>query len=267
MQNNDKIFKVTAENGVPFTVRRVDFGDKYGLDNCKTHNEQEPLIEFYDARYPHTEWGQFVTRYYQTSLTSKEKGYGLNLDGGIDEWSMDEKSLNAALDAVALIGSGNKTQTITEGRMFDTLFFDNDQKTNAFLEGFEGKAFGVIHSDERGAFVARNNDKGVAVTQPQPLTHTFSKTEDGRLLHVIQTTNTAEARAAMAGPEMLEVLEGMGRAFKRLVEKYTPDSPDAEWVGYWHEAITKAKGTQGQPDFTAQHAAMKNKKPTGGMKP
>ena len=266
MQNNDKIFKVTAENGVPFTVRRVDFGDKYGNENCLTHNEQEPLIEFYDARYPHTEYGQFVSRYYQTSLTSKE-GNGVNLDGGIEDWKIDGKSLNEALAAVSLVGYGNMTKVVTEGRMFNALFFDNDQKTNTFLESFYGSDFGVIHSDETGTFVTRNNYKGVAVSQPQPLSHTFDKTEDGRLLHVIKTTNTAEARAAMAGPQIIEVLKA---AYARGYFDHHPDDSQME-----KDEKDEARRLiddffdkkEKKADFTAQHTAMKAKKPTGGMKP
>ena len=43
-----------------FNVRIVRAGDRYGRDNCLTHDKDEPLVEFYDSRYPHTEYGQFV---------------------------------------------------------------------------------------------------------------------------------------------------------------------------------------------------------------
>lgn len=42
--------------------------------------------------------------------------------------------------------------------------------------------------------------------------------------------------------DLLETLEGMSKAFERLIEKYCPDSNQAEWLIYSHEAIKKAKG-------------------------
>ena len=75
-----------------FNVRVVNKGDKYGLDFCLTHDGDKPLVEFYDVRYPHTEFGQFVSRYYVETIL-EDKGYGdkargLQLDGGIPEWTV-----------------------------------------------------------------------------------------------------------------------------------------------------------------------------------
>ena len=46
-------------NKIPFLVRVVEQRDSYGLDNCLIHDKKEPLVEFYDARYNHTPFGQF----------------------------------------------------------------------------------------------------------------------------------------------------------------------------------------------------------------
>ena len=81
-----------------FNVRVINKGDKYGLDFCLTHNEDKPLVEFYDSRYPHTEFGQFVSRYYVDTILGKE-GYhgrsegGLCLHGGIPEWSVSAEDM------------------------------------------------------------------------------------------------------------------------------------------------------------------------------
>lgn len=83
-------------NGVPFNSRIVKKGEKYGLDFCLTYDENEPLVEFYDARYPHTEFGQFVSRYYYSTL-SKDPGRGINLDGGVDDWFVDAHQVDLAL--------------------------------------------------------------------------------------------------------------------------------------------------------------------------
>ena len=80
-----------------FNVRIVNKGDKYGRDFCLTHNEDKPLVEFYDARYPHTEFGQFVSRYYVETILGDDgygsKAGGLSLDGGIPEWTVSASDM------------------------------------------------------------------------------------------------------------------------------------------------------------------------------
>ena len=92
-----------------FNVRVVNQGDKYGRNLCLTHSKPEPMVEFYDSRYPHTEFGQFVSRYYVATILG-EDGYGsgqggLCLDGGnADVWSVsaeDMDTVRAFLKSVA----------------------------------------------------------------------------------------------------------------------------------------------------------------------
>lgn len=86
------LLSVKNELGVPFTVRVVHQGDRYGRDNVVVHEEQESLVEFYDARFPFYSdpsgkvLGQFVSRY-QVSTIAEGSG-GLVLDGGCHEWSL-----------------------------------------------------------------------------------------------------------------------------------------------------------------------------------
>jgi hypothetical protein len=81
-----------------FNVRVVNKGDKYGLNNVLTHNEDKPLVEFYDVRYPHTEFGQFVSRYYVSTILGDDgygpKDSGLNLHGGVPEWTVSERHMD-----------------------------------------------------------------------------------------------------------------------------------------------------------------------------
>lgn len=82
-----------------FNVRIVRKGDRYGRDFCLTHDkEDEPLVEFYDTRYPHTEYGQFVSRYYVSTLLSDKgngpKNTGLCLDGGVPSWTVSAKDMD-----------------------------------------------------------------------------------------------------------------------------------------------------------------------------
>jgi hypothetical protein len=81
-----------------FNVRVINKGEKYGLNFCLTHNQDKPLVEFYDARYPHTEYGQFVSRYYVETILGDDgygpKSGGLSLDGGIPEWTVSAKDMD-----------------------------------------------------------------------------------------------------------------------------------------------------------------------------
>jgi hypothetical protein len=70
-------------------------GDAYGLDMKLTHSGK-PMVEFYDAHYEHTDFGQFVSRYYADTLLEgmdDAPGRGLCLDGGVPEWSVSGEAL------------------------------------------------------------------------------------------------------------------------------------------------------------------------------
>jgi len=90
-----------TENKRSFNVRLVEQGDKYGLNMCLTHDEAEPLVEFYDAQYDFVldingkVLGQFVSRYCMSTLAGEYNGtFGLCLDGGsADVWSVDANSM------------------------------------------------------------------------------------------------------------------------------------------------------------------------------
>ena len=82
-----------APYGLTWALRLINEGDCYGLNDCIVHNEARPLVEFFDTRYPHTDIGQFVSRYYvETLLGGKD---GLLLDGGIPEWRVSASGMDA----------------------------------------------------------------------------------------------------------------------------------------------------------------------------
>lgn len=89
-----KIFHDTRSHLI-WAVRIVEKGDKYGLDDC-LDNDGKPLVEFYDTRYEHTDLGQFVSRYFLDTLAEGERG--LNLDGGVPAWSVNESCMNRIRD-------------------------------------------------------------------------------------------------------------------------------------------------------------------------
>jgi hypothetical protein len=88
-----------------FSVVLVCKGDKYGRDNCLTHDKDEPMVEFYDADYAgkrgFTTVGQFITRYSLKTLTERPAG-GLNLHGGEPKWRIAAGPLAEALLAIKL---------------------------------------------------------------------------------------------------------------------------------------------------------------------
>lgn len=81
------------ESGLFWTVRIVKPGQKYGLNNSLV-NEKTHLIEFYDCRYMHTEYGQFVSRYYYDTLLSSNRMCGICLDAGVHDWKISKETFN-----------------------------------------------------------------------------------------------------------------------------------------------------------------------------
>lgn len=107
VEKDPSAMKCTAENGLPFVARMVFKGDGYGLyKNGKyalTYDEDEPMIEFYDARYSGSPHGQFASRYYLNTLNQSvanpdpRRTRGLCLDGGVDDWALDGDTLDLFL--------------------------------------------------------------------------------------------------------------------------------------------------------------------------
>jgi hypothetical protein len=90
------MIQVTNRDGVIFNVRIVRKGDRYGLEDCLVYDEtdrffheNDPMVEFYDARQDvkrFGERGQFVSRY--SLSTFMEHTGGLDLHGGILAWKI-----------------------------------------------------------------------------------------------------------------------------------------------------------------------------------
>jgi len=83
----------TAENGITFGVRLIYKGDYYGLRFMLKNEERKVLVEFYDTRYPHTIFGQFISRYYASTLLEGPVT-GLNLQGNVPNWSIDAGTMD-----------------------------------------------------------------------------------------------------------------------------------------------------------------------------
>lgn len=86
-----KIFHDTRTRLI-WAVRIVEQGDKWGLNDSLTHDRPDPLVEFYDTRYEHTDRGQFVNRY-NLSTILKSSG-GVNLDPDVPDWTVYEDCMD-----------------------------------------------------------------------------------------------------------------------------------------------------------------------------
>ncbi|ATX81987.1 hypothetical protein Ga0123462_1123 [Mariprofundus ferrinatatus] len=60
---------INNKSKVKFNVKILNKGDQYGLNKCLRHDEEEPVVEFYDARHKNSDpEGQFISRYYVKTL-------------------------------------------------------------------------------------------------------------------------------------------------------------------------------------------------------
>mgnify|MGYP000268164640 FL=1 len=68
--------------------------------------KDQNLVSFYDTRYDHTQYGQFIGRYYATTLLGLDgygsgiKDRGLNLHGGIADWFINADNANHVVDFI-----------------------------------------------------------------------------------------------------------------------------------------------------------------------
>jgi hypothetical protein len=87
-----------------YNVRIVNKGERYGREDCLTHDDDRPMAEFYDRRYASDDYeqysedswqarGQFISRYYVSTLLEGDN-HGLCLDGGNrDAWSVSQRDM------------------------------------------------------------------------------------------------------------------------------------------------------------------------------
>ncbi|CAK1332124.1 MULTISPECIES: hypothetical protein [Burkholderia] len=87
-----------------FTVRTVLKGERYGRLLCLVHDEDEPMVEFYDYRQrtknEHEPFGQFVSRYHIKTLRERhqQSPEGILLDTGSADWKLDARELQEVVD-------------------------------------------------------------------------------------------------------------------------------------------------------------------------
>ncbi|MFS0885078.1 hypothetical protein [Aeromicrobium sp. 179-A 4D2 NHS] len=100
---------VMSANGTPFNVRFIPAGSKeYNFATGEyTRDADHDVIAFFDARYGFTPHGQHVSTYRAEDLIEGDRGVGLNLHGGIDDWTLDAESTDGIKGWAGLV-SENK---------------------------------------------------------------------------------------------------------------------------------------------------------------
>ncbi len=116
------------ERGQPWTILILEQGDAYGLDDCLTHDKDEPTVEFYDADNEHTidkpsgiMLGQFVSRYYISTIADGGSG-GLDLMGYEPKWKMNALVMDSVRSYLMAFAAANEW-TWEEDGPFSTNFY------------------------------------------------------------------------------------------------------------------------------------------------
>ena len=99
---NDLI--IVNHAGRRFGIRYLDTGTPYGVDDKLTWDSR-PAVEIYDYTYHQDPRfgprGQFVSRYHLDTLHENRRQntthYGLNLDGGVNVWTLDYECVTQIL--------------------------------------------------------------------------------------------------------------------------------------------------------------------------
>ena len=94
------VIDVVSDSGVPF---RVVYGQREYLNG---ELSEHPVVSFYDRRYMHTPYGQFVSDYCRETLLDRDKNYGLDLCGGVADWALSRNLMQIVcnwLDALPVL--------------------------------------------------------------------------------------------------------------------------------------------------------------------
>ncbi len=96
---NQRVLVKIFRDRLTWAVRVLKKGESYGRNNCLIYEKDEPLVEFYDTRYPFTNLGQFVSRYNLTTLVGTHPyGHGLCLYGGEPDWTISDECFGKIQD-------------------------------------------------------------------------------------------------------------------------------------------------------------------------
>lgn len=93
---------IDSATGVPLTARLVlpgmGYGNWYRGKWALSHDANTPMVEFFDQRYFHSVYGQFISRYFFPTLDQRVNRDGLLLDTGSPDWIINEEVLELVLN-------------------------------------------------------------------------------------------------------------------------------------------------------------------------
>ena len=97
----------------------------------------------------------------------------------------------------------------------------------------------VLSGDAKGKYPDKCRSFTIESTTRKHMfdTQAWARDDDQEVWEEVE----ANSRLIAVAPELLLVLKGMTKEFKRLSETYEPDEPGAEWLAHAHEIITKAE--------------------------
>jgi hypothetical protein len=119
------MFSITTIAGLNLLVRMVRKYDVFGMDGCLVHDESDPLVEFYDRDHefegnPANIVGQFISRYYLSTLMSGDQSRGLCLDGGEPKWVIDGPTMQLIRERLSSLNT-SYTPSIAKAAIDGTL--------------------------------------------------------------------------------------------------------------------------------------------------
>lgn len=88
------------DRDVPWLVRIVERGDRYGRNDALEHDQNDPLVEFYDQDgYDPTfaKRGLFAGRYYLSTLLTYPRSSGLDLQVDQPRWKIGPEGMGHVL--------------------------------------------------------------------------------------------------------------------------------------------------------------------------
>lgn len=94
---------------IPILVNLVKPGEKYGQGGGVVNVGNATIVEFYDLRHPGFALanpenipGQFISRYLSNTIMEIDED-GLNLDGGVPEWTVDKAAIKRIQQWIRLV--------------------------------------------------------------------------------------------------------------------------------------------------------------------
>ena len=81
---------VTNDKGVRFTARKIEKGDRFGVDNKMVHEGRIPIVTFLDGT-------KEIASYDVETLEEVSETGGLDLNTSVDNWELSQENIKSVL--------------------------------------------------------------------------------------------------------------------------------------------------------------------------